>query len=104
MYYEGGISSVYLWDLDTGGFAGVVCIKKDADSLSAVKGSWEAMHVIEIREKTSRQSHYKLTSTVMLWLETDDVAGHVELGGSLTRQVRLFFIIIFSTKQFSELN
>uniref|UniRef100_A0AC34GQS7 F-actin-capping protein subunit beta n=1 Tax=Panagrolaimus sp. ES5 TaxID=591445 RepID=A0AC34GQS7_9BILA len=86
MYYEGGISSVYLWDLDNSGFAGVVCIKKDADTLSDVKGSWEAMHVIEIREKTSRQSHYKLTSTVMLWLETNDIAGHCELGGSLTRQ------------------
>uniref|UniRef100_A0A914XYL8 F-actin-capping protein subunit beta n=1 Tax=Panagrolaimus superbus TaxID=310955 RepID=A0A914XYL8_9BILA len=44
MYYEGGISSVYLWDLDNSGFAGVVCIKKDADTLSDVKGSWEAMH------------------------------------------------------------
>lgn len=26
-YYEGGVSSVYLWDLD-GGFAGVVLLKK----------------------------------------------------------------------------
>jgi len=29
MYYEGGgVSSVYLWDLDDGGFAGVVLMKK----------------------------------------------------------------------------
>ncbi len=27
LYYEGGVSSVYLWDLDDG-FAGVVLIKK----------------------------------------------------------------------------
>lgn len=27
-YYEGGVSSVYLWDLDDGGFAGVVLFKK----------------------------------------------------------------------------
>lgn len=27
-YYEGGISSAYLWDLDDGGFAGVVLFKK----------------------------------------------------------------------------
>ena len=26
-YFEGGVSSVYLWDLD-GGFAGVILIKK----------------------------------------------------------------------------
>ena len=28
MYYEGGVSSVFLWDLDDGGFAGVVLLKK----------------------------------------------------------------------------
>ncbi|GAA5990017.1 hypothetical protein JCM5350_002369, partial [Sporobolomyces pararoseus] len=28
LYYEGGVSSVYLWDTDEGGFAGVVLIKK----------------------------------------------------------------------------
>ena len=27
LYFEGGVSSVYLWDLDTG-FAGVILIKK----------------------------------------------------------------------------
>nr|ACM09370.1 F-actin-capping protein subunit beta [Salmo salar] len=30
LYYEGGISSVYLWDID-GGFAGVVLIKKSGE-------------------------------------------------------------------------
>ncbi|KAJ2920921.1 hypothetical protein H1R20_g16173, partial [Candolleomyces eurysporus] len=33
MYYEGGVSSVYLWDLDEGGFAGVVLLKKSTLSL-----------------------------------------------------------------------
>jgi len=27
-YFEGGVSSVYLWDLEDGGFAGVVLMKK----------------------------------------------------------------------------
>lgn len=27
-YYEGGVSSVYLWELEDGGFAGVVLFKK----------------------------------------------------------------------------
>merc|ERR1712176_1007497 len=32
LYYEGGISSVYLWDQEeTGGFAGVFLIKKEVD-------------------------------------------------------------------------
>jgi len=85
LYYDGGISSVYMWDLDSG-FAGVVCIKKDVGEGDFQKGCWEAMHVVEIREKTNRSAHYKLTSTIMLWLETDDASGTVELCGSLTRQ------------------
>uniref|UniRef100_A0AC34QY91 F-actin-capping protein subunit beta n=1 Tax=Panagrolaimus sp. JU765 TaxID=591449 RepID=A0AC34QY91_9BILA len=85
LYYEGGISSAYMWDLDTG-FAGVVCIKKDVGEGEIQKGCWEAMHVIEIHEKTSRSAHYKLTSTIMLWLETTDATGDAELCGSLTRQ------------------
>lgn len=28
LYFEGGVSSVYLWDLEDGGFAGVVLLKK----------------------------------------------------------------------------
>ena len=32
-YYEGGISSVYFWDLDHG-FAGVVLLKKSRYSLA----------------------------------------------------------------------
>jgi hypothetical protein len=30
LYFEGGVSSVYLWDLEPTGFAGVVLIKKGA--------------------------------------------------------------------------
>lgn len=28
LYYDGGLSSVYFWDLDDGGFAGVILLKK----------------------------------------------------------------------------
>jgi len=38
MYFEGGVSSVYLWDLDDGGFAGVVLLKKTP---SEPAGSWD---------------------------------------------------------------
>jgi capping protein beta len=46
-YYEGGVSSVYLWDLDHG-FAGVVLMKKAGDS-ATVKGCWDSIHVIEVQ-------------------------------------------------------
>lgn len=88
MYYEGGISSVYLWDLDHG-FAAVILIKKAGDGSKKIKGCWDSIHVVEVAEKSGgRNAHYKLTSTVMLWLQTNRQSlGTMNVGGSLTRQV-----------------
>lgn len=88
MYYEGGVSSVYLWDLNHG-FAGVILIKKVGDGSKKIKGCWDSIHVVEVQEKSSgRMAHYKLTSTAMLWLQTNKTgSGTMNLGGSLTRQV-----------------
>lgn len=87
MYFEGGVSSVYLWDLDHG-FAGVILIKKAGDGSKKIRGCWDSIHVVEVQEKSSgRSAHYKLTSTAMLWLQTDKAgSGRMHLGGSLTRQ------------------
>jgi len=86
MYFEGGVSSVYLWDLDHG-FAGVILIKKAGDGSKKIKGCWDSIHVVEVQEK-SRSARYKLTSTAMLWLQTNKTgSGTMNLGGSLTRQV-----------------
>jgi len=45
--------------------------------------------VVEVVEKsTGRSAHYKLTSTAMLWLQTNKPgSGTMNLGGSLTRQM-----------------
>jgi len=86
---EGGVSSVYLWDLEHG-FAGVILIKKAGDGDSRkIKGCWDSIHVVEVQEKSSgRTAHYKLTSTCMLWLQTNkQKSGTMNLGGSLTRQI-----------------
>jgi len=87
LYFEGGVSSVYLWDIDEG-FAGVVLIKKTQDQAKGVpmKGTWDSIHVVEVEDKKAL-ADYKLTSTVMLTIETDDEKiGNVSLSGSLTRQ------------------
>uniref|UniRef100_A0A5F9DG71 F-actin-capping protein subunit beta n=1 Tax=Oryctolagus cuniculus TaxID=9986 RepID=A0A5F9DG71_RABIT len=88
LYFEGGVSSVYLWDLGHG-FAGVILIKKAGGGSKKIKGCWESIHVVEVQEKSSgRTAHYKLTSTVMLWLQTNKSgSGTMNLGGSLTRQM-----------------
>lgn len=111
-YFEGGSSSVYLWDLEEGGFAGVVLLKKGAHefptslprtgadlvepftlvalpSATLQQGSWDSIHVFEVRER-SRQAHYSLTSTILLWLGSKTVMqegdGDVKLSGTMTRQ------------------
>lgn len=88
LYFEGGVSSVYLWDLESGGFAGVVLIKKAGDGSKKIKGCWDSIHVLEVVEKSgARNAHYKITSTVMLWLQTNkEGSGSMNLSGSLTRQ------------------
>ena len=48
MYFEGGVSSVYLWDLNHG-FAGVILIKKAGDGSQKIKGCWDSIHVIEVQ-------------------------------------------------------
>jgi len=111
LYYEGGVSSVYLWDPEdpsgAGNFAGVVVLKKTMTPMTTYEpeGSWDSIHVFETAER-GRQAHYKLTSTVMLQLltrkgtdnddgkgDTDSKGleewkreGEVSLSGSMTRQ------------------
>lgn len=97
MYYEGGISSVYLWDLDDGGFAGVVLFKKVLTPTQPTEssGSWDSIHVFEASER-GRQAHYKLTSTIMLNMVNNDenqagedgrkTSSEIGLSGSMTRQ------------------
>jgi hypothetical protein len=51
-YFEGGVSSVYLWDLDHG-FAGVILIKKAGDGSKKIKGCWDSIHVVEVQVRTN---------------------------------------------------
>ncbi|KAJ1675741.1 F-actin-capping protein subunit beta [Spiromyces aspiralis] len=86
LYFNGGVSSVYLWDLEDG-FAGVVLIKKESNESSRTKGSWDSIHVVEVIRK-SRTAIYKLTSTVMLYTVTggNKAGGIMNLSGSLSNQ------------------
>jgi capping protein beta len=105
-YYEGGVSSVYFWNLEDG-FAGVVLLKKCIHSFTKMvralssgltvplavsstnksTGSWDSIHVFETAER-ARMSHYKLTSTVILnMINGDGTLGEMDLSGNMTRQI-----------------
>ena len=92
-YYEGGTSSVYLWDLDDGdstarGFAGCFLIKKAVAGHQYVdQGSWDSIHVVEVNETSSTMATYKLTSTVMLDMNVrKETVGDCNVAGMLTKQ------------------
>ena len=90
LYYEGGLSSVYLWEAD-GGFAGCFLIKKRGGKrVDANDGSWDAVHVVEVDETgADGLSTYTLTSTAMLYLRTKDGSGgEFSLAGHITRQAK----------------
>ncbi|KFH44531.1 F-actin-capping protein subunit beta-like protein [Hapsidospora chrysogenum ATCC 11550] len=87
LYYEGGVSSVYFWNLDDG-FAGVVLLKKSSTPGGSSQGVWDSIHVFEAIER-GRTTHYKLTSTVILSLSAaaGGSLGDMDLSGNMTRQV-----------------
>ncbi|KAF3484111.1 ATP-dependent DNA helicase [Arthroderma uncinatum] len=86
LYYDGGVGSVYFWDLEDG-FAGVVLLKKGITPGSKNSGAWDSIHVFEATDR-GRTCHYRLTSTVILHLSTSsDSLGEMDLSGNMTRQI-----------------
>ncbi|KAB5579878.1 F-actin-capping protein subunit beta [Coniochaeta sp. 2T2.1] len=86
LYYEGGVSSVYFWNLDDG-FAGVVLLKKSAPQGGSSQGVWDSIHVFEASER-GRTTNYRLTSTVILSLSSSSNSlGELDLSGNMTRQI-----------------
>lgn len=62
-----------------------------------IAGCWDSVHVVDVTEVTNDKGRgvstvYKLTSTVMLWMETHKKAtGDMTLGGNMTRQQEATF-------------
>eukprot|EP00612_Vaucheria_litorea_P000948 CAMPEP_0171460812 /NCGR_PEP_ID=MMETSP0945-20130129/5534_1 /TAXON_ID=109269 /ORGANISM="Vaucheria litorea, Strain CCMP2940" /LENGTH=281 /DNA_ID=CAMNT_0011987081 /DNA_START=1036 /DNA_END=1881 /DNA_ORIENTATION=- len=82
LYFKGGTSSVYLWDLEENeGFAGAFLIKKDTDG-----SSWESIHIVEVDLlEGEKKASYKLNTTIMLSLKPNNsAAGDTILCGSVS--------------------
>ncbi|KAL3351744.1 hypothetical protein AABB24_020028 [Solanum stoloniferum] len=95
-YYEGGISSVYMWEDENEGFVSCFLIKKDGSKTGhgrrgyLEEGAWDAIHVIEVGPEEEEIVQYCLTSTVMLTLTTDnESSGSFNLSGSIRRQMSM---------------
>lgn len=98
-YYEGGISSVYVWDVPSrpAAFAAAVLLKKVSEGGGALRlGAWDAIHVLEVEEAEAeaedgagaqRSALYKLTTTIILHLDTAvPRLDEFVLSGNVTRQ------------------
>ncbi|KAK4428396.1 putative F-actin-capping protein subunit beta [Sesamum alatum] len=95
-YYEGGFSSVYMWEDENEGFVACFLIKKDGAKTAHGKrgclqeGSWDAIHVIEVGPVEDETARYCLTSSVMLSLTTNnESSGTFNLSGSIRRQMNM---------------
>ncbi|KAL0225615.1 hypothetical protein P9112_012939 [Eukaryota sp. TZLM1-RC] len=90
LYFEGGYSSVYLWEHDQvdGGIGACVLIKKEVDPDSPISlGNWDSVHVFTITPKEHKKFHYQLDSTILLTLKTTSTkTGQLDLEGTLTRK------------------
>ena len=82
LYFQGGISSVYLWDVDDKVIGFGVFIKNEIDTTlrsgEAIKGTIDCSDVVEIDESSSKAT-YTLTSSVLLKVSVD-----VKMGTPLT--------------------
>lgn len=91
LYYDGGISSVYFWDVGQNAFACAFLIKRDIEPRDGVtKASWESSNLIQAEiTPQSRSVKYSVTSTVFLQISIDHpTAGVIDLSGGLTRQIQ----------------
>jgi len=80
-YYDNGISSAYVWEVDNG-FAMAVLFKKSAKS-----GDWYSIHVVEVVENNAQSAQYTLTTTIILTMAQTDAANlNLDLSGSIQRQ------------------
>jgi capping protein beta len=74
LYFQGGISSVYLWEMDAKVFGFGVFIKNEVNtklrSGEPIKGTIDCSDVVEVDEST-REASYTLTSSVLLKVSVD---------------------------------
>lgn len=96
LYYEGGISSVYFWeineeecDITKDSFSGVVTFQNNTKDGS---GSWNSIHKFEAGVESQDKLYYKLTTSVIIYLQDLHVSS-LSLSGSLVRHMDFSFQI-----------
>jgi len=90
LYFQGGVSSVYCWDLEDGAFASCWACMKDVDK-DGMKLHWSEIHIFRVKPKDGGKWDYQLTSTVIVHTEHVDEEGvSLNLSGNRTVQKSTF--------------
>jgi len=90
LYFQGGTSSVYCWDLDDGAFASCWACTKDVDR-DGMKLHWSEIHIFRVLPKAEKKWDYQLTSTVIVHTDNVDAEGiSLNLSGNRTIQKSAF--------------
>jgi len=90
LYFQGGTSSVYCWDLEDGAFASCWACMKDVNR-DGMKLHWSEMHIFRVLPKEGNKWDYQLTSTVIVHTDKVDHEGvSLNLSGNRTIQKSLF--------------
>jgi len=87
LYFQGGVSSVYCWDLEDGAFASCWACKKDVEEKEAMKLHWSEIHIFEVKPN-DKNWDYKLTSTVIVHTDNVDEEG-ISLNVSGNRTIQM---------------
>eukprot|EP00256_Glycine_max_P032043 XP_006576588.1 probable F-actin-capping protein subunit beta [Glycine max] len=90
-----------MWEDDNEGFVTSFLIKKDGSKTGQGRrgyleeGAWDAIHVIEVGPEEEENTNYRLTSTVMLTLTTNnESSGTFSLSGSIRRQMSMKLSVV----------
>lgn len=94
LYFEGGYSSVYMWELENpDDFAACFLIKKDVNAsdpkFQGMTGTWNSIHVFSVTGgfQPTDPYTYKLTSTVIVSMVINQEGlGNIDLSGSVSAQ------------------
>lgn len=87
LYYDYATSSVYVNDSEQG-FSACFLVKKEMDSTATVRsGTWDAMHIVDCNMKEENKVSYKVFSTVMISLVTEQPngVGKMEVHGNSSK-------------------
>ena len=88
-YYKSGLSSCYLWNTDENNdnnFSGAILFKNIIDENNETKYCLDLINLVQVNQIESEMYNYKLTSTLILWINNKSNSTEFNMSGNLMKQ------------------